>query len=215
MDKKIQFLLEHCFRGKIRERSYYISDFTDDSGREIIKTAKSIENYINVNSVISKVKKECFDKYFKFENFKDKRVLAFLIKQLSDFENFDYGFTKNQKSYDDMYCLKYKGEDLRLHNWREITGDESYNNYAYVFTESVLYEKSKKDLRDVGINPVGGGSVADYIRHGIYDLKPHIAELVSFLNSFEKTEAGWQKIKQKRLIKQQPCYEARLLHTTS
>ena len=100
MDKKIQFLLEHCFRSKIRERSYYISDFTDNSGREIIKTAKSIENYINVNSVISKVKKECFDKYFKFENFKDKRVLAFLIKQLSDFENFDYGFTKNHKSFE-------------------------------------------------------------------------------------------------------------------
>jgi hypothetical protein len=199
MDKKIQFLLEHCFKGKIREHSYYISDFTDNSGREIISIAKSIENYIDVNSVISKVKKECFDKYFKIENFKDKRVLAFLIKQLSDFENFDYGFTKNQKSYDNMYCLKYKGEDLRLHNWREITGYESYNNYAYVFTESVLfyfgYEKSKKDLQDVGINPVGGGSVANYIRHGIYDFKPHIAELVSFLNSFEKTEERRQKIK--------------------
>jgi len=199
MDKKIQFLLEHCFKGKIRERSYYISDFTDNSGREIISIAKSIENYIDVNSVISKVKKECFDKYFKIENFKDKRVLAFLIKQLSDFENFDYGFAKNQKSHDDMYCLKYKGEDLRPHNWREITGDVAYNNYAYVFTESVLYysgyEKSKKDLQDVGINPVGGVSVADYIRHGIYDLKPHIAELVSFLNGFEKTEERGQKIK--------------------
>ena len=199
MDKKIQFLLEHCFKGKIRERSYYISDFTDNSGREIISIAKSIENYIDVNSVISKVKKECFDKYFKIENFKDKRVLAFLIKQLSDFENFDYGLTKKQKSHDDMYCLKYKGEDLKPHNWREVTGDESYNNYAYVFTESVLYysgyEKSKKDLQDVGINPVGGVSVADYIRHGIYDFKPHIAELVSFLNSFEKTEERGQKIK--------------------
>lgn len=190
MDKKIQFLLEHCFRSKIREQSYYISNFIDNDGLKIISIAESISNYIDVSSVKSKVKKECFDKYFKFENFKDKRVLSFLIKQLSDFENFDYGFTKNKKSYDDMYCLKYKGEDLRLHSWREITGDESYNNYAYVFTESVLYysgyEKSKKDLRDVGINAVGGGSVADYIRHGIYDFKPHIAELVSFLDSFEK-----------------------------
>ena len=56
MDKKIQFLLEHCFRSKIRERSYYITDFIDNSGREIISTAKSIANYIDVNSVISKVK---------------------------------------------------------------------------------------------------------------------------------------------------------------
>ena len=54
MDKKIQFLLEHCFRSKIRERSYYITDFIDNSGREIISTAKSIANYIDVNSVIAK-----------------------------------------------------------------------------------------------------------------------------------------------------------------
>ncbi len=191
MDKKIQFLLEHCFRSKIRERSYYITDFIDNSGREIISTAKSIANYIDVNSVISKVKKECFEKYFRYENYTDKRVLSFLIQQLSDFENFDYGFTENKQSYDDMYCLKYNGKDLRLNSWREITGDEHYNNYAYVYTESVLYysgyEKSKRDLRDLGINPVGGGSVADYIRHGIYDFKPHIAELVSFLNSIAYT----------------------------
>lgn len=140
MNEKMQFLLRSCFYGEIRKHSYKISDFTDDNGREIISTAKSIGDYINIDDVISKIKKECFDTHFKYENYNDKRVLSFLIKHLSDFQNFDFGATQNRGYYDDRYCLKYQGQDLKKSlDCEKITGVKESNNYVFVFTENVLY----------------------------------------------------------------------------
>lgn len=47
------------------------------------------------------------------------------------------------------------------------------------------YEESKKTLKSFGIS-FFGGTFADYIKAGIYNLKPHVAELVSFLVSIEE-----------------------------
>lgn len=187
MDKKVEYLLIECFLGKPYEFAFGKIDLIDEQYEKDLDNAKSISEYINLLSAESKIKRASFERLFKFSNLKDERVLNFLIAQLSEFENYTYGFIENRKPTDEIYSLKYKGVDINHFNWKSIAGTDSYDTYVFRFTESLLYrlgyDRSKRILLDIGIKTTGGGSVGDYIRSNITVFKPHILELISYLKA--------------------------------
>lgn len=189
MNEKLKFLLSICFSVKMKELSTSLTEKLITKKEErLIKLAYNLSDYIELPRTEEKIKEKCFNDTFKIENFKHPIILNFLIEKLSEFERFDFGYTKPENiSYRNYWSLKYDGEDLGSFGWVKTVGHESYKSYPYKFSSATLYhdwyEKAKEKLISLGIRPTGAGSQYDYESKGIYDLKPHIAELVIYLKT--------------------------------
>lgn len=189
MNDKLKFLLSICFSVKMKELSTSLTEQLITKKEEgLIKIAYKLSDYIELPRTEKKIKEKCFNDTFKIENINHPVILNFLIEKLSEFERFDFGHKKPEnRIYGDYWSLKYDGEDVGSFGWRKTVGQESYHNYCYVFSQSTLYHdeyyKAKEKLKSLGIQPTGAGSVYDYQIKGIYDLKPHIAELVIYLKT--------------------------------
>lgn len=191
-NEKIKFLLSICFSTKMKELSRELTnELITEKEEALINLTYKLSDYIDRNNAEKKIKEKCFNDTFVIENFKNPVILNFLITKLSEFERFDYGFKKPENRYGsgDYWSLKYDGEDVGSFWWVKTVGHESYKDYPYVFSSSALYhdgyDNSKEKLRSLGINPTGAGSQYDYEAKGIFDLKPHIAELVNYLAEIE------------------------------
>lgn len=184
LTEKSEYLLRMFFNDKVRELSLHIGEkLFDDRAKELLKYAEYLKDYIIVSQVKNKLIKEYFDKEFKFENIHHPMIKEFLIEKLSKFENFTDGQRQYESSISTSFCLKYNNQWCNSWEYKKVIGEDTYYNYPYVFTETILsfsgYEKSKKELHDLGIGYIGGGSFADYIAHGVTKLKPHVLEAIN------------------------------------
>ncbi len=188
LTEKSEYLLKMFFNDKVRELSLHIGEkLFSEREKDLLNHAEILKEYIIISQVKNKLIKECFDKEFKFENILNPIIKNLIIEKLSLIESFTNGWRKYDGFVNTSICLQYNGQWCNSWEFKKVIGEDTYYNYPYQLSQTILYykgyEEARKELRRLGIGFIGGGSVADYIQHGIVALKPHILEAINELKS--------------------------------
>jgi len=182
MTPKSDFLLRMFFIGKVKELSLPIlgEQLLDEHYKSILQHYEFVKKYIKVDTVEKQVLKECFDKYFIFENASNPIIKAHVIYSLKDITDFTSGYGG----------LFYKGESVNTWNWEKVVGGRQWECFPRAYAETVIYngnrnsyEEARKNYQQYGITFWGGATVADYINSGLIALQPHVLEMISELES--------------------------------
>lgn len=182
----IEFILKHCFLYKAKEVSYQLADeLIDNLGYESIQKAEEISHYVDVKNVTQKVKKDCFERYFVYENISNDVIKNYLIKSLVEFDHFGWGYHDCPGWVNGMWGVTFNGNSVGGFSWKKDTGKESWRWFPYNLSETLLYnngyDNAKAELKKAGFNPNYGGSVASYIEHNIEYFKPYALRAADYL----------------------------------
>lgn len=186
--EQIEFILKKCFEYKAKEFSFQLaSDLIDNAGYQVIQQAEVICGYVDVKKVTEKVKKECFEKYYKYENVSNRVIKDYLIKSLTEFEHFGWGYKECPGFVRGMWGLTFDGKNTSFFTFKKDTGKETWNWFPYNLIETILYingyDNAHKDVKKYGFNPEYGSSVTDYIEHNIEYFKPYALATAEYLQT--------------------------------
>jgi len=184
--EQIKFILKHCFEYKAKELAFELApSLVDNEGYEIIKKAESICYYVDVKKVTDKIRKECFDKYYKYNNLNNQFIKDYILAGLKEFDHFGWGYRDCPGWVNGMWGPTFNNNPVGAFTWKMETGKEAYKWFPYNLSETLIYHngynEATKELNRNGFNPEYGSSVASYIERNIIYFKPYASAAVEYL----------------------------------
>lgn len=186
--EQIAFLLKHCFEYKVKELAYELApSLVDNDGYEKIQKAEEISEYVDVKRVTDKVRKECFEKYYTFENINNPIIKDYILAGLKEFDLFGWGYRESPGWIHGIWGPTFNGVVIGAFSWRIETGKEAYKWFPYCLSDTLVYHNGYHDavkaLNKVGFSPEFGPSVAGYIERNIIYFKPYALAAAEYLRN--------------------------------